>query len=277
MDQGVCLFCGRPWGEVNHSFEHVLAQGLHKHAGNLPKRRATQQGGLIFDAFTQEFVEHPLTPPDMRNSSLLNLRTRAVCEKCNNVYLGRLEEQAKPLILALADAAQSGNRLALSVSDAKTVARWAQKTALTNELTHAGPRVGDTSMGIRIKDGKAVRGSTVWLARNQADLDLKIGQAQIEVSDSPVVRPDDPYRQILMTAIAWHYLTFLVYLPDSATVGKPGPRPRFDRWTSAWPCSSSGIDYPPMHPIMEPEFAGALTDHRSWLPTVRAVGLRRSV
>ncbi len=274
MADNVCIFCWRPWGEVSKSFEHVLAQGLHAHAGNLPNVRATRSGGLMFDAFTQEFVEHPLTPPDTRNSSLLNLRTRAVCQSCNNGSLSRLEQQAKPLILALADAAAGGRPLALSHSDARTVTRWAQKTALTHELTNEGPRVGDTSMGARITAGKTIRGSTVWLARNRDDLELRIGQAQIEVSDTPVVRPGDPCRLILKTAIIWHHLTFLVYVPDSDTVGKQGPQRPIDQWTLAWPCSASGIDYPPMRAIAESDIMSALTDHQSWLPYVLAAGVR---
>jgi hypothetical protein len=272
----VCIFCGRPWGEVSKSSEHVLARGLHKHAGDLPNARTSRSGGLTFDAFTQEFVEHPLSAPYTRNSSLLNLRTRAVCESCNNGCLSRLEQAAKPQILALADAAEHGHYLLLSRSDALLVSRWAQKTAITHELTSRGERVGDASMGMRISDGKAIRGSNVWLARNQDDLDLRIGQAQIEISDTPVVQPGDPYRQILISAITWHYLTFLVYIPDADTLGKLGPHYPMDRWLTIWPCGQSGIEYPPTRSISEPELNSALSNHQSWLPFIRSAGVRQA-
>ena len=93
---------------------------------------------------------------DERPSSLLNLRTRRVCEPCNIGWMHRLEDQAKPL---LEDAAESGGQLELSRADALVVARWALKTAVTHELTNDRPKVADVQIGARLRTGKPVRGS----------------------------------------------------------------------------------------------------------------------
>lgn len=102
-----CIFCGNRWSQaVKHSEQHVLGQRLRKHAGDLPGSRASGRESLIFDPETQQFVARPMPALSTRNALLLNLRTRLVCEDCNTGWMKALEEEATPLFLALADAAE---------------------------------------------------------------------------------------------------------------------------------------------------------------------------
>lgn len=271
VSKGQCIFCGQLWGEVSKSNEHVLGH-LRRRPGNLPNERTSQSAGLTFDVESQQFVWHPVIT-QTRDSSLLNLRTRAVCESCNTGWMSRLEQQAKPLLIALEEAAKGGGKpLNFARSEALTLARWALKTAITHELTMDGPRVANTLMVNCLREGKVIRGSIVWFARNQDDLDLQIRHAHIEISDTPVVRSGDPYRLVFLVAITWHYLTLLVYV---GTPGRLGPSLPFDRWTPVWPCSASGVEYPPMLAISFAELNSRLTDQRDWLPVIRHRGLRQ--
>jgi len=269
----VCIFCGRPWGEVSKSFEHVLGH-LRRRPGDLPNERTSVSMAMLFDPEAQEFAEHPASAVT-RKSSLLNLRTRAVCESCNEGWMSALENRAKPVLRGLEDATAARSHLEVPRADALTVARWAQKTALTHELTTRGPRVGDVWMGDLLRQGAAIRGSVVWAAKSEADFGVQVREAHIEISDTFVVRPGDPYRLALIAAITWHYLTLLVYISD--TPGKLGPQLPLDRWSVVWPCAASGFDYPPMSPVTQEELNAVVSDHRSWLPVVGHAGVRRLI
>lgn len=268
-----CALCGRPWGEVSKSFEHVLGH-LRRRPGDLPNERTSISMAMLFDPEAQEFSEHPASA-ESRKSSLLNLRTRAVCKSCNEGWMSTLENQAKPVLRGLEDSAAARSHLEIPRADALTVARWAQKTALTHELTTRSPSVGDLWMGDLLRQGAAIRGSAVRAARNDADFGVQVREAHIEISDTFVVRPGDPYRLALITAITWHYLTLLVYISD--TPGRIGPHLPLDRWSVVWPCAASGLDYPPMSTVTQEELNAVLSDHHSWLPVVRHSGVRRLI
>lgn len=269
----VCIFCDRPWGEVNKSTEHVFGH-LRKRRSNLPNERVSHTTALTFDVESQQFIREPIVTRTS-GSSLLNLRTRRVCESCNTGWMSKLEQQAKPHLIALDYAVQKGENLNLSPLEALTVARWALKTAVTNELTIKDrPKVADASMGSRLRGGKAIRGSIVWVASNKDDLGLQVRNAYIEISDTPIVRPEDPYRLVFMCAITWHYLTLLVYV---GTPGRLGPVLPVDQWTPISPCSEKGIEYPPMRPVSADELNSRLTDQRDWLPVVRNFGLHSPI
>lgn len=94
VSHSLCIFCGRRWGEVKKSEEHVFGHLRHR-PGDLRNERTSCSTGLAFDVESQQFIFEPVTS-DERPSSLLNLRTRRVCEPCNIGWMHRLEDQAKP-------------------------------------------------------------------------------------------------------------------------------------------------------------------------------------
>ncbi len=214
-DSTECIFCGRPWADgVNHSEQHILGNRLRKHAADLPNARFSAMASLLLDPETQQFVASPATEPCTRASSLLNLRTRDVCQDCNNRWMKRLEEEATPHFLALADAAKHKTNLSLSRAEAKCFARRMQVLALTHELTARGPRVSNSTMGMRLGNGDALRDAQVWLAQSQDDLGIQVRQAHLAISLSPIVRPGDPEHLSLMLALSWFHLSVLIYIPD---------------------------------------------------------------
>jgi hypothetical protein len=104
--------------------------------------------------------------------------------------------------------------LALSRTEARVLARHTQVIALTHELITPGPRIGDSAMGTRLRDGDLLRGSMVWLARTRDELGIQARHATISISPTSVVMPDDPEDLSLLLGVSWLHLTVLIYIPE---------------------------------------------------------------
>jgi hypothetical protein len=204
-------------------------------------------------------------------SSVLNLVTREVCEDCNNA-LSRLEQQVKPVFLALARAAEQAAPITLPVSDAKLLARWAEKMAITNELAGGAPRVATSEMGQAILGGRTIRSAAVWAARHDADYMLSTALAHPAIAASEIPEPGEYERHAAITAITYHYLTLLVFIPGpGGPYVQPGPPPYSpDRWTLIWPVKSKP-EFPPLAAVDARELERAVTDFSRWLRTPRAM------
>lgn len=272
MSEG-CAFCGRTWGEARRSDEHVLPQWMRKHETHLLKASQTAYSvGFDLDEQAREFVELP-TFLTTKKSSLLTLKTREVCVGCNNGWMSRLEEAARPLVRQVAEAAQANQLFSLTADQARTLAIWCQKTATTYELTSDRPRVVSTAMGRHLANGVPLRGGLVWLARHPLDYDLSIALVHIDVSSTPVPRPGPPDSQIVLVAIVYHWVTFLIFISD-----RPGQRPPplpLDRWSLLWPVRGA-VEYPPPTTLTGSELTKTMVEHGHWLPPVQVSGIRRS-
>jgi hypothetical protein len=268
-----CLFCGHPWGEVRRSDEHVLPQWMRKYESDLLKAsHNAYSAGFDLDDQAREFVELP-TVLTTKKSSLLTLKTREVCTSCNNGWMSRLEEAARPLIRRVAEAARTGEATTLTVDEARTLGVWCQKTATTYELTSDRPRVATTAMGQQLAASTPLRGGLVWLARHPRDYDLSIGLVHIDVSSTPVPRPGAPDSQIALLSIVYHWVTFMTFITD-----RPGRQPLplpLDRWSLLWPVRRQ-VEYPPLAVLTGNELNRTMVEHGHWLPLVQATSIRRS-
>ena len=200
---------------------------MRKHESELLMRpHFSYQAGFDLSDDAEHFVELP-TSVITRKSALLALKTREVCKDCNNGWMSKLEQLAEPLILRMAEAARNADAIMLTKADAKTLGIWAQKTALTFELTSASGKVTNVEMGQRLRSGNPLQGAMAWAARHPRDYDLGIGFAHLDISRTPDPQPGPPDRQILLTGIVYHSMTLLVYIIDA-------PAARFRRqfpWT----------------------------------------------
>lgn len=258
---------------VGKSNEHVLGQWIRKLEENHPPERRSYSGGFELNETANELVE---IPPELvlRKAALLTLKTREVCEDCNEGWMSDLEEAVKPTILQLARSAKTGIAIALSREAVRDLALWAQKTALTYELTSSGPRAGNVVMGQQLRRGNPLRGSVVWVARHPRDYDMSIGLAHIDVSATPIPRPGPPDRQVLLVAIVYHYVSFLVFITDSP--GQTGPVPPPQQWTLVWPLFGLGlVEYPPMSTVSGTELTEIFTKLGRWIPPIH-VPVRQS-
>jgi len=209
-----CAFCGRAWqpGTVRRTDEHLWGQWLRKYAGKLPASRMSHVAGFATSPSGLSFVEIP-TVTTTNKASALHIITREVCLDCNTGWMSRLETKAKPVILALAGAARDATRLTLTTAEARALARWAQKTAITCELTGDAPfRVATVAMGQQLRDGSLLRGSVVWAARNAVDFWPATAQAHATIGATPRPVPGEQDRHALLTMIVWRHLTLMVFI-----------------------------------------------------------------
>jgi hypothetical protein len=269
-----CLFCGRPWtpGIVRKSKEHPLGDWIKQREKNHPPEHTSYSTGIILDEDLNEFVQ---VRPEIthKKAPLLTVHTREVCEDCNIGWMSDVEETAKPIILQMAQAVQSGIAIAVSREHARELAVWAQKTVLAYELTSVRDRVGTVAMGQEVRAGRPVRGSQVWAARNTLDSDMGVALAQIDVSATPAPRPGPPDRRALMVEIIYHHITMLVLIADSP--GQTWPQRSPVKWTLIWP--SFGVaEFPPMSPITKEERTEILTHPGRWIPPVQVSAIRHS-
>lgn len=198
-----CAFCGKPWRTVSRSDEHVWPKWVRQHAGDLRAERSSQSAGLVLSADGRRFEEshNPLTT---RRGSILHTITREVCRPCNNGWMSALETEAKPYFLALAHAAERGTSVVLSPEHAAVLARWAEKTAITSELTDPPPWVSTPGMRRALMTGRDVLPSSFVLAAGHlADLGLSTAQAHLQISDTPRPAPSDPSRHSLLDRVSF--------------------------------------------------------------------------
>ncbi len=73
------------------------------------------------------------------------------------------------MFLGLARAAEHWTPLEVAVDDVRLLAQWAEKMAVTNELTSGFPKVATTAMGQALLRGETIRSAAVWAARHPAD------------------------------------------------------------------------------------------------------------
>jgi hypothetical protein len=223
------------------------------------------------------FTEMP-TVTTTHKASVLNIITRAVCRDCNTGWMSRLETEAKPVILALNEAAREGTALLLARPQARVVARWAQKTAMTNELAgHTSFKVATPAMGQRLRDGSPLRGGLVWAAQNATDYWPATALAQIAIGATPNPLPAEQYRHALLTAVVYRYVTFLVFIggdPGELLAVNP-PGVKLDRWALIWPASGSG-EYPPLARVDGADLTRTMVDHHISYPLSNIWGFQRS-
>ncbi|MCA1577771.1 MAG: hypothetical protein LC794_10485 [Acidobacteria bacterium] len=111
MSYPTCLFCGRDDSPPSH--EHVI-----------PKWIPREFPGGVWD------ITNRLTQHVRAGRKYIDLTIRAPCERCNNGWLSRLEQIAKPILLPLIH----GTATDLRLLEQRIIAVWLFKTAVMYDL-----------------------------------------------------------------------------------------------------------------------------------------------
>lgn len=122
MANRICLGCGNQLTGDVFTLEHIVPQWLASEI-ELPNAKLEQ---FLHD---ETKTENEL----LRSHGLNTFATRQVCARCNNGWMSRLENQAKPLILALMRVERSV--LMLTEEERRILSRWAVKTAFMIAVT----------------------------------------------------------------------------------------------------------------------------------------------
>lgn len=113
-----CLFCGKTLATAGKAKEHVFPQWLQRQLG-LQDQMVATSWELPFDAGVL----------NSRRMDLDSLVLGTVCANCNNGWMSRLENEVKPILQLFTVAGVS--RTMLERTQAKVMASWALKTAIT--------------------------------------------------------------------------------------------------------------------------------------------------
>ena len=271
-----CQACGRSWmpGQVSKSREHILGEWVRKLELNHSPEHRTFSGGFEYDESSNELVEVQ-SEIVYRKAGLLTRVTREICEDCNTGWMSALEDAVKPIIMTLGQSASTGITVPLDYAARRKLALWAEKTALTDELTSDHVPVGAVEMFQSLRAGQPLRGSLVWVARNRADYDVGLALEQMDVSAKPVPRPGSADRRVLLVEIIYHYITILVFIADSP--GQPWPPLSPMAWSMVWPArGNSTVYYPPPTSVRGTDIEEILTQPGRWIPpihsTIRRLG-----
>jgi hypothetical protein len=259
-DSWVCAFCGLPG---DRSKEHVLPRWLHAELSPLPDTYREGGAGFGLDQAEQSYAPMPSEYRESRKS-LLARTTRDVCRTCNGGWMSALEEQARPILTVLIKACRDTATVRLDRTSARVLARWAVKTAWTDELALAGDKQRDQMLTRQYERGALAEGHLptrvqVWLARYDDHLS-HLAQAYSHYDRHSPPLPCEPVRRYMGTAILLRGLAILVYTGEIA-----GFNPALDqeRRTLVWPTVLG--PFPPALAQYD-ELGGALTTFKQWIP-----------
>jgi hypothetical protein len=115
----VCIFCG---SDSKPTKEDVWPTWLKKYVPRDLKNYAVGET-RVFPTHTDETRKEVDGDPRSR-------RVRRVCAACNNGWMSRLQESAKPLLLPLV----TGGKLVLGQGDQKLVAAWCAMSTMTSDF-----------------------------------------------------------------------------------------------------------------------------------------------
>lgn len=146
MSERGCAFCsGRPLTR-----EHVWPDWVRRLVADAPAMPYRRR--MEFESRTLEEREFLLRP--------FALTVKAVCGVCNNGWMSRLEEAAKPLLMP----GLHGRGKRLSPGGQQVLATWAFKSALVFGLTHRWPRgVPDEHYDHLLQHGRPPEQCVIWM------------------------------------------------------------------------------------------------------------------
>lgn len=172
-----CIFCG----DLVGSQEHLWSDWL-KHSTVVDHTSVNHDQVQITNTFASSDVGQIaiITPDWTRHSgSPTKHKKPEVCAKCNNGWMSRLENQTKPALLAMVD----GESRTLGALEQRTVARWADKTAIVHETTSVKTLISRPEDRVRIMqedDPTPAQHTRVWIGR----------------ADTPTVSPSSRARSV---------------------------------------------------------------------------------
>jgi hypothetical protein len=145
-----CVFCGSP----DVTGEHIFSKWTHKFLSPRGKAKASFEFGRWYHDRSDTTIGK--LPGQMRD-----WKVKCVCGSCNNGWMRRIENRARPLIIPLI----KGDDTRLSPSDQSIIASWCILKAIVGGYdTENGPRVHYKQRQYFRKHGiPPVRGWGVWI------------------------------------------------------------------------------------------------------------------
>lgn len=150
-----CIFCG---ANAN-SKEHFWPQWIHSHIVEHNPDEKHDRKLLSYHPLTGQRI----SGPSGRTGGIHTIRIRAVCSPCNNGWMNRIEEAARPALTRVANAEQC----VLHAQDLEAIARWVALKTIVVE--HNAPNLTVTPQADRARlmtEGKIPDFFRVYMALN---------------------------------------------------------------------------------------------------------------
>jgi hypothetical protein len=116
-----CIFCGHRKVSKEHVWSQWIAKAMIEAGSGLP--------GFSWTVEREESPGGPRTVVGKGDGNLITVKARCVCRGCNMGWMSDLEQECKPLLLAMI----FGEGVHLSMSDRSTVAAWCAVKAMAYE------------------------------------------------------------------------------------------------------------------------------------------------
>jgi len=269
-----CGFCDARADSREHAWPDWLLEELQRGSARLH--------GLPPGARISASVEahRPGAPPLVWRGPKANVRVKRVCKRCNNEWMSRLEDIAKPIITPML----YGSRQAVPASVQFTLTLWSLKTAMVFDCLHKPGRMfyssedrsslrrGLLSPTAIVEPLPAI--TRVWLAAYAGELPATSTVSRL-YGDVSVRGRRQPLAGYVTTISAGGFVTQVLTsrLPDHAArtfdltlVSRPGP------WHEAtvciWPSFWSEARWPPPHILRDQSALDAFAQRWPRRPSV---------
>lgn len=236
----VCIFCGGASG-ARISKEHVFGFWLR----DLFPRDKTTTHKSVYVQWPDEAGPQPAYEKWSHGQGHVgSKKLRVLCQRCNNVQLGRLEEWAKEALLPLI----VGNRANILPGGQQLLATWAAKTAMIAEhfrpIDSGIPQ--DDRTWLLQKMAPPRKGWFVWIAayNGTAWRDLAIYQGRMGVSLTPVARPSAAPHYAQATTFGLGHVLFCVVSSSAPAIEQFAGR-EAQGMIQIWPPQERSILWPP--------------------------------
>lgn len=184
-----------------------------------------------------------------RETTRPTLPIRCVCRECNNGWMSRLENEAKPILERMLDDRPVG----LDLAQRAIVGMWSMKTAMVLEAIDAhDQRVYTQEERARLRSLSAIpERSLVWLARVLEPTLLLSGKTLLRASES------DERDRALATTFVFGHLAIQVASFRFGANHPPEVRVTTDvkrgAWSEStvriWPADEATVSWPPASPM----------------------------
>lgn len=225
-----CVFCGRPADTAEHVLPCWLRSAVEAD-GQIAKNRVRTERGLRRQWAALAF----------------DTAVNSVCRECNNGWMSRLEESAKPLLQPMI---VGGPQHTFDPREQELLAKWAMKTGLMVSLTVGATKIPAAHFDYLFRSQRPPDNFRIWIAR------CSRGQPAVFYLFQPFhfeKRTSDG-----QTSRSDHYV-FTLRLGELVLqgYGRDRPLPRFDIEhepshpfvTRIWPRRDQHVEWPPRETI----------------------------
>jgi hypothetical protein len=120
----VCIFCGG--NDLTN--EHIWSDFLKEIVSSRDSSTTVNMGSIPHFPFREQEREATVSSKSWRGAPW-NMKVKVVCRKCNNEWMSRIVNRAKPILKRLLQ----GDRLTLSSRDQQSLAAWIALVCITSE------------------------------------------------------------------------------------------------------------------------------------------------